>query len=86
MTVFIRNKRTGDIGRYPLIGNVGYENGRIVLAKDPGISATVYRIPAEENEIIRVTECELETLESVKAWRGSDIYTSSYIETVFREV
>lgn len=86
MTVFIRNKNTGNVGRYPLIGNVGFENGRIVLTKDPGVSATVYKIPAEDNEIIRVTEGELETPESVKAWRDEDIYIASYIETVFGEV
>lgn len=84
MTVFIRNKNTGKVSRYALIGNVGYADGRIVLAKDPRISATVYRLSAEAYEIIRVTETQLETPESVREW-VPEVRTDHYIETVFEE-
>ena len=89
MTVFIRDTGTGKVRRYPLIGNVGYKNGYIVIAKDPRISAAVYMLPAEYYEIVRVTETQFETPEAVKAWTDGDLCASgnvhNYIETVFEE-
>ena len=83
MTVFIRNKDTGKVVRYPLIGNVGFDDTYIVIAKDPRISATVYKIPLYEYELIRVTEEDLETPELVQD--NEHLYTTAdrYIETVF---
>lgn len=85
MTVFIRNKDTGKETRYALIGNVSIEGGAIILAKDPRISATIYRLPATRYEIARVTATELETPETVKAWTDGAPreWVETYTETVF---
>lgn len=85
MTVFIRDKNSGKITRYALIGNVSIGDGAIVLVKDPRISATIYSLPAAFYEIARVTATELETPEAVESWTDGAPreWVNNYKETVF---
>lgn len=83
MTVFIRNKSTGNVSRYPLTGNVSIEDGNITIAKDPRIGSTIWSFPLEDYEIVRVTERELETPEAVTAWTDRKYIADRYIKEVF---
>ena len=86
MTILLKRKSDGRVIRHPLVGNISFEENRIVLTDDPRLDRiSVTYLSADEYEFIRITEDMIETKGGIEARVSNKQVARRYCEMVLGE-